>query len=101
MRRKDHRRSFVEELRRQAEELERESPVLETRWFVVEVTPARRFYDGYDYVWSDESAARVSKFFNSEDEAQKFMDQHEPDDGNALEVRHQNLREYKHKRWGV
>lgn len=100
MKKKDQ-KSIVDILREASEKLDRESPVLATRWFVVEVTPAQKFYDGYDYVWSDKREDRVSKFLDSEGAALRFIDAHEPDDGNTLEVRHQNLREYKHKRWGV
>ena len=88
-------------LREQAEELERESPVLRTRWYVIEHTPQRRYHDGYDYTWSRESNVVVSPYFNTEADAVTWKDNHEPDEGKELRIKSENLREYKYKKWGV
>ena len=87
-------------LREQAEEFNRVSPILETRYYVVEHTPARRYNDGYDYTWSSESNRKVSPYFKTKEDAQKWLDRHEPDEGSELRIHHQNLREYRYRQWG-
>ena len=94
-------KSILTMLKEQAEETERMSPVLKTRWFVVEHTPERRFHDGYDYTWSRASSVIVSPYYDTEEEAVAWMDKHEPDEGKKLIVRKQNLREFRYKRWGA
>lgn len=94
-------KSILQTLREQAEEFNRVSPVLETRYYVIEHTPARRYHDGYDYTWGRESNRKVSPFFKTFEEAQDWMDAHEADEGSELRINHQNLREYKYRRWGA
>jgi hypothetical protein len=98
---KRNNKSILEEIRAQAREFQQTSPVLATRWFVIEHTPARRYHDGYDYTWGRESNIKVSPYFDTEEEAIAWMNEHEPDEGSTLRVKLQNLREYKHKRWGI
>ena len=98
---KQDNKSILTVLREQAEELERMSPVLRTRWYVVEHTPARRYHDGYDYTWGRESNQVVSPYFDSESDAETWVDKHEPDEGSTLIIKSQNLREFKYKKWGV
>ena len=94
-------KNILDILQEQHEEFERESPILATRYFVVEVTPSFRHWDGYDYSWTKEQRLRVSKYFDTEQECRDWMEKYNPDKGNYFAVSKENLREYKHRKWGV
>lgn len=81
-----------------------ERPVVKSRWFVVEITPAKQVWvgDGHggsDPVWEHEWAEVVSPNFDEEQLAEQWLKQHEPDEGKRLEVRKQNLRRRTTEEW--
>ena len=92
--------SLLEFMRAQNEKFERESPVLATRWYVIEHTPARREHDGYDHIWTRDSNVVVSPYFENEEEAVAWMEAHVADEGKELKIKHQNLREFRYRQWG-
>lgn len=85
--RKDELSDFLE---REREKTERNT--IRFRWGVNEHTPE---YDPGDF-WSRGTPAKnriVSPWFNTKEEAQAWMDRHEPDKGNTLGVvRHRLLK---------
>lgn len=81
-----------------------ERPVVKSRWFVVEITPAKRIWvgDGHggsDSDWTDELVQVVSPNFDEEQLAEQWLEQHEPDEGKRLEIRKQNLRRRIYEEW--
>lgn len=74
------------------------NPVVETKWSVEEVTPG---YNTGGYYDQDipEHFGQVSPFFNTREEAQAWMDEHEPDDGKYLAIRKHVAREMRMINW--
>lgn len=81
------------------EQKRKDSPIVASKYYVVEITPARRYHDGYDMTWSRESVLKVSPDFKTLEEAKDWVDQHEPDEGKTLETRVEHLREITERRW--
>ncbi len=94
----DCRYDFINHMREEREKLNRESPVLDVRWFVLE--KSRVWTDEYD---SDHGGKTriVSIYFKTKEGAQKFIEEYEPDKGGTFSIASENLREYKEQRWGV
>lgn len=85
-------------------DVERRNPIIETRYFVVEITPSRREdvgdgHGGIEYQWSTEKQDRVSPYFRTKKSAVKWMDEHVPDDGKSLRVMKQNKRRTITEKW--
>jgi hypothetical protein len=86
------------------EEIKENRPVIDTRWFVVEITPAYRTrvgdgHGGSDLEWVSESSKIVSPYFKSKDKAKGWMNKHEPDEGKTLEIKRENLRRRTIDEW--
>lgn len=67
-------------------------------WHVVEYTPgdhAGGYYDRY----IQPKRVQVSPDFNTEDDAKRWMEAHEPDEGNSLYIQRMRLRKYTVLRW--
>jgi len=86
-------RSIVDALRELDKSL---GAVIAHRWYVIEIRPAYEDYDGY-YV--PPKTVAQSPYFDTQEEAQEFLDTHDPDDGNTLKLRHQKLYERIERRW--
>lgn len=73
-------------------------PVLDERWYVIEHTPA---YNTGGYYDQDVPAknVKVSPYFNDENAAKTWMDEHEPDKGKVLIVWKDQLFERKVREW--
>lgn len=91
---------------KQAEDFERDHPVVDTRYYVVEITPSTREaiyngdgHGGTTYEWTGVSEKRVSNYCANKKVAQEWMDKHEPDEGKTLTVREDKLRVFTEKRW--
>lgn len=76
-----------------------ESNTIRFRWLVSEVTPAHRESDEYDDYWIPAKSKTVSPYFDTEEEAQAWMDQHEPDKGKHLAVHRQRLIKREYTKW--
>lgn len=57
------------------------------RWSVIETRPSYRDSDEYHDFWVPAKSVTVSPYFDSEKEAQEWMDRHEPDPGKKLSIR--------------
>lgn len=91
-------------LTRELNDIERRNPVIETRFYVVEVTPSHRYsvgdgHGGTDYEWSDEVNTKVSPYFKTKKSAVKWMGDHVPDEGKTLAVMKQNKRRTIEEKW--
>lgn len=74
----------------------RRGEYVKSRFYVVEVTPPKRYYrgDGHggsELDWTSGKTHIVSGYFPNKTKAEAFKDEHEPDDGNRLEVRQDKL----------
>ncbi len=84
--------------------IDRENPIVATRYFVVEITPTERYergngHGGYDWEFTGMTENTVSPYYDKKADATKWMNAHEPDDGKTLAVRKQNKRRTVTERW--
>lgn len=91
-------------LDRVLDDVERCNPIIETRFYVVEVTPSHRYsYDnghgGAEYDWTDEKQEKVSPYFRTKKGAVNWMNDHVPDEGKTLAVMKQNKRRTIEEKW--
>lgn len=79
-------------------EIDERHPVIDTKWSVEEVTPG---YNTGGYYDQDipEGFERVSDYFETREEAEAWMDEHEADEGKFLAVRKHALRVYTTHNW--
>lgn len=75
------------------------SPIVRTRWWVVDYFPPRRESDEYDDYWTRASEKRASDYFNSLEDAQAFVDEHDPEPGAELQIKSENLRRITREEW--
>ena len=87
-------------MKEERERRDRESPVLKTRWFVLEIRPAYNTGGYYDQDIPEERRV-VSPYFDTQELAQDWMDKHEPDKGKHLKISYENLRKICYNRWGA
>lgn len=81
---------------RDLERIESEyGPVIKERYYVIEHRPAYNTGGYYDQDVPAENKV-VSPFFNTEDEAQDWLDKHEPDKDKSLHLRKEKLQERTH-----
>lgn len=85
-------------LQAEFDRLDKQSPIVETKWVVEEVTPA---YNTGGYYDQDIPAKHVtvSPVFDTEAEAVEWLWEHLPDDGKYLEVVKMIAREHKYITW--
>lgn len=75
------------------------SEILDTRWLVIEHTPAYNTGGYYDQDIPEKNEI-VSPYFKTKEEAVAWMNDHVPDKGKTLWVRHQNKRSRTIIEWG-
>lgn len=85
-------------------DIDRRNPIIETRYYVVEVTPSKRYnqgngHGGYEAAWTNETVDKVSPYFRTKRAAVKWMSEHEPDEGKTLAVMRQHLRRTITEKW--
>jgi len=73
-------------------------PVLQERFYVIEHRPAYNTGGYYDQDIPAENR-KVSPYFDTEAEAQAWMDKHEPDKGKSLHIWKDQLFERKLREW--
>lgn len=85
---------------------DKEHPIVDTRYYVVEVTPGCTIriangdgHGGPTYEWESAKDQRVSEYTNDIEKAQRFVDEHDPDPGKTLEIRTEHKRQYVTERW--
>jgi hypothetical protein len=86
-------------IREMLDDFEERNPIIDTRYYVSEITPAYRWSDEYDDYWEHASSKVVSPFFTTEQEAEEWMGQHVPDEGKTLAVYKQYKRRTIIERW--
>lgn len=74
------------------DDIDERSPVIRSRYCVIEITPSKRYSDEYQDGWTDQKQRQVSDWKNSEEELQPFLDKFQPDEGNTFAIRKENLR---------
>lgn len=87
---------FFEELMRAGDRL---GKVVGERWYIIEHTPGQRYHDGYDYTWSRDINRIVSPYYSTREEAEKFLEEHEADEGSKLVLKRDELRERVERSW--
>lgn len=94
-------------MRESAERYDREHPIIDTRYFVVETTPMHTIripngdgHGGSTYEDIPKTSVRVSDYTKDKEACQKFIDDHEPDEGKVLEISYEHLREHTTRTWG-
>jgi len=97
---KVERDSIFDLWRQQQEALDKESPVLKNRWVVEEYVPS---HDDNEGRWVGEVSLHAWYFY-TEDEANNFIDTHDPDkkywyEPARFRIVKQNQREFHEKRW--
>lgn len=75
---------------------ERRGEYIRSRFYVVEVTPSQRYdqgngHGGYESAWTKQRIVMVSDYFDTKEEAEDFLNKHEPDEGKTLETREEGL----------
>lgn len=98
---KEKEKNILEILQEQSRDYNERYPVRDTRWYVVEHTPARRYHDGYDYTFSNASNKVVSPYFKTKEAAEEWETHHVADEGKELRIKRQHLRRIWYDRWGV
>lgn len=84
-------------LSKQFDRIERErGDYVKSRFYVVEVTPRKHYYRGNGHggtegAWTTGKEVIVSGYFSRKAQAEAFMNAHDPDEGNTLEVRQDKL----------
>lgn len=78
------------------ERIERTKPIIKTKWYAVEVTPAKRtpWHDDSGRDWIDAKARVCSGYYETKEEVEAFLEKFEPDDGNHFAIRRKNLRQF-------
>lgn len=79
--------------------LDKEHPIVSTKWAVEEVTPGYTDSGYYGDVWHSEESVIVSPEYDSREEAETWKDQHEADKGKFLALVKLTAREYTHISW--
>lgn len=90
--------SVLEELAAQSARFDEDYPIVETKWAVEEVTPAYNTGGYYDQDIPEE-AVTVSPKFDSREEAERWMDEHEADKGKYLALIRLTGREHRFVNW--
>lgn len=98
VRKKNEEREGGDWLKRSLERINKESPVVEEKYSVEEVTPAYNTGGYYDQDIPEEFV-KVSGYFETKEEAEAWMDEHEADEGKFLAVRKHIAREMRTTHW--
>jgi hypothetical protein len=90
--------NIVESLNERGRRLDRDNPIIATRYYVVEVTPGYTEW-GYDGRDIPEKRVIVSPYFSDKQDALDWFSEHEPEEGNRLEIVRQYKRRTVIERW--
>lgn len=95
--RKSNEVNLLEHLAKKYDEV-KALPVIDERWYVVEVTP-RRCVDRHWDSWEEQKIRIASPYFDVEEKLDRWLEKYEPDTGNTFSRRHEYLREFTERRW--
>lgn len=87
------RNDYLERLRK-----ETEKNTIKFRWGIIEHTPEYDYGDGWSRPIPEKNKI-VSPWFNTKEEAQAWMNRHEPDKGSTLKVLRQRLLRREWTEW--
>lgn len=85
-------------LKESMERIDRDHPIVDTRYYVVEIRPPYITDYAYD-TWSEKQVTVVSPYFKTKEEALDWFSEHEPDAGNTLKVITQHKRRTVTEAW--
>lgn len=86
-------KTHAEKLAEHAERIDREQPIIRSRWYVVEQTPSVCISDEYGDRWTDVRIRQVSGYYNSREGAVAWIEHMEPEKGNHFTIGRDNLRQ--------
>ncbi len=74
----------------------RRGDYIKSRYYVVEITPPRRYsygdgHGGWEYDWTNTHEVRVSQYYERKEDADRFIEEHDPDQGKSLAIRKNEL----------
>jgi hypothetical protein len=77
---------------------------VKSRFYVVERTPSKCYrrgdgHGGSELDWTSEKVVIVSDYFGTKAKAQAFLDAHDPDEGNKLEIKQDKLYRKLVEKW--
>lgn len=76
------------------------SPVIDERWWVVDFWPETRYSDEYsDTNFRPSKTIPVSGYFSAREDAERFIENHDPAPGAKLLIKHQNKRRITTEEW--
>ena len=88
------------------EQLDKDHPIIDTRYYVVEITPSRQVripngdgHGGSTYDWVGPEETRVSVYSSGKASCEAFIEAHEPDEGKTLDIRTEHKRRFTTERW--
>lgn len=91
---------WLEQLMLDHDEMKSNTPVVRSRWYVVEYLPTRRAAWNDEYRdWLPSERRRASPYFDTTAEARTWESQHDPGEGAELIVCSENLRTFTDNRW--
>lgn len=91
--------TIMDSIRDQMERIDKQYPVVATRFYVEEVQPPHYYNDEYGGQWSKEIAVKVSPAFETKEEAEAWVDEHEADNGRHLRIMKQHKRRTTYEAW--
>jgi len=75
------------------------NPIVRERWSVVDFYPSVKYSNEYEDGWTDQRAETASQYFETEEEAEDWMELVDPERGAELQTRHEYLRRFTDERW--
>lgn len=95
----EYKKSLWESMREANDRIKEASPVVGTRWYVVDFYPSIPYSNEYEDGWTDPRSEVASHYYETEKEAETWASEHDPDKGAELVVHYENLRVFTEERW--
>lgn len=89
--------SIMQTLENQVKGIKAHYKAIKRRWYVGELTPAT--IDNEYGTWISEKRVRASNYFDTKDEAEKFIDKHDPAKGTTFYINVETLCEHVEQTW--
>lgn len=91
-------KSLMDSMREQYEQIERDHPIIATAWYVDEVTPGYNTGGYYDQDVPEERR-KASPSYDCDGLCYEWIDDHDPDPGNYFEIMKVHKRRTVTERW--
>lgn len=92
--------SYLDTFKKLSDQMKANSPVVETRWYVVDFYPSVSYNDErYGIEWTEPRYEIASQYLKTEEEAEKWMSLCDPEKGAELRIYHENRRVFTEERW--